>query len=110
LEKTDARVVSDALMVTIHRIETMPGPWPSVANETAAAVRRQLFGHSDALKAYLSLPDGHIEMRAVDAGPTPHRVIRANRGFEPDGDPYVVIIGPRSGEDRLATAVLLRRP
>jgi hypothetical protein len=93
------------MMVVIRRIEAAPGSWPGLTDEIAATVRGLLSQHSDALKTYLSLPSGQIEMRTVQVDGLPFGVIRAARGFEPDDDPYVVIIGPRPGRDRAVVAV-----
>jgi hypothetical protein len=105
MENNDVRAAADAMIAVIRRIEAMPGSWPSLTDEMAATVRGLLSQHSDPLKTFLSLPSGHIEMRTVDVG-TPFGVIRAARGFEPDDDPYVVIIGPSPGTDRAVVAVL----
>jgi len=112
VEKIDERAVADALMVTIRRIERMPGPWTAYTNKNAASAQAAIsqYGGKDALDAYLSLPSGHTEMRTVSIRGTPYAIIRAARGFQQQDDPYVVIIGPRLGQNGLQIAVLAGRP
>jgi len=81
------RAVADALLITIRRIEAMPGSWHGLTDELDSTLRGRLAKHTDALNAFLALPNGHVEMRTVEINGT-----------------YVVIIG----RDRVP--VLLRRP
>jgi hypothetical protein len=98
------RAVADALLITIRRIEAMPGSWHGLTEELDSTLRGRLAKHTDALNTFLALPNGHVEMRTVEIKATPYEVVRAVRGFEQGDDPYVVIIG----RDRVA--ILLRRP
>jgi hypothetical protein len=98
------RAVADALLITIRRIEAMPGSWHGLTDELDSTLRGRLANHPDALNTFLALPNGHVEMRTVEIKSTPYGVVRAARGFEQGDDPYLVTIG----RDRVA--VLLRHP
>jgi hypothetical protein len=110
MENIDEKAAADALLVLVRRIEAMPGTWHNLTEELEATVRATVSGRSDALKAYQSLPEGHIELRTVKFDGTPYAVVRAARGFESNGDPHLIIIGPKPGQDRALVAVLRGRP
>jgi hypothetical protein len=111
MENIGEKAAADALLAILRRIEAMPGAWHSLTEEELkATVLAAVSGDSDALNTYQSLPDGHIELRIADINGTPHAVVRAARGFEGKGDPYLMIIGPRPGTDRAVVTVLRERP
>src|SRR5262249_20476674 len=101
----DPRAAAHSLLVIIRRIEAMPGPWRALTDGIDKTLLRVLAKH-DALNTFLNLPPGHIETRAVKIKDRPYMVVRARRGFEQRGDPYVIVIG----SDDPDIAVLENRP
>ena len=110
MENIDEKTAADALLVIVRRIEAMPGAWHSITEELKATVLAAASGDSHALNTYRSFPDAHIELRIVQIDGTPYAIVRAARGIEGKGDPYLIIIGPKPGQDRVVVAVLSERP
>src|SRR5262249_22291362 len=102
----DPRAASDSLLIIIRRIEPMPGPWRQLTDGIDKTLRRVLATYNDAIHTFLDLPPGRIETGAVKIKDRPYMVVRARRGFEQRGDPYVIVIG----SDDPDIAVLENRP